>query len=211
VGSMVVYENGRKKNSDYRRFKIRTIEGPNDVGSMQEVLFRRFQRGIKEQEMPASGNLANFGRFPDLLLIDGGKGQVNAVIDVMKALNLGHIPVAGMVKDDFHRTREIYFEGTMRNLGRDELYRFVAGIQEEVHRFAILYHRNLRSKAATLSGLDEISGIGRTRRNALLAHFKNMDAIRSATVDELANVPGMNRRAAQKVYDYFRMVKLPEE
>ncbi len=211
VGSMVVYENGRKKNSDYRRFKIRTIEGPNDVGSMQEVLFRRFQRGLKEQEMPASGNLANFGRFPDLLLIDGGKGQVNAVMDVMKALNLAHIPVAGMVKDDFHRTREIYFEGTMRNLGRDELYRFVAGIQEEVHRFAILYHRNLRSKAATLSGLDEISGIGRTRRNALLAHFKNMDAIRSATVDELANVPGMNRRAAQKVYDYFRMVKVPEE
>lgn len=211
VGSMVVYENGRKKNSDYRRFKIKTIEGPNDVGSMQEVLFRRFQRGLKEQALPKNGSPANFGRFPDLLLIDGGKGQVNAVIDVMKALGQEQIPVAGMVKDDFHRTREIYFNGQMWNLGRDDLYRFIAGIQEEVHRFAIMYHRNLRSKAATLSGLDEISGIGRTRRNALLAHFKNMDAIRSAGVDDLAGVPGMNRRAAQKVYDYFRMVKVPEE
>ncbi len=211
VGSMVVYENGRKKNSDYRRFKIRTIEGPNDVGSMQEVLFRRFQRGLKEQEPMESGEQGSFSRFPDLLLIDGGKGQVHAVQDVMKALKLENIPVAGMVKDDHHRTREIYFQGTMRGLGRDDLYRFVAGIQEEVHRFAILYHRNLRGQAATRSGLDEISGIGATRRNALLAHFKNMEAIRAASVDALAQVPGMNLAAAKKVYDYFRMIKRPNE
>lgn len=211
VGSMVVYENGRKKSSDYRRFKIRTIEGPNDVGSMQEVLFRRFQRGLKEQGGPGNGNQANFSRFPDLILIDGGKGQVHAVQDVLKALDLPEIPVAGMVKDDRHRTREIYFRGSMRDLGRDDLYRFVSGIQEEVHRFAIMYHRNLRSKAANLSGLDDISGIGVTRRNALLAHFKNMEAIRSASVEDLSQVPGMNRRAALKVYDYFRMVQTQKE
>lgn len=210
VGSMVVYENGRRKNSDYRRFKIRTVEGPNDVGSMQEVLFRRFQRGIGEQQAGPGKPEAGFSRFPDLILIDGGKGQVHAVIDVLKALGLDHLPVAGMVKDDRHRTRELYYQGAMVDLGRDDTYRFVAGIQEEVHRFAILYHRNLRGKAANLSGLDEISGIGSTRRNALLAHFKHMEAIRAASVDELAAAPGMNRRAAQKVYEYFRMVKEPD-
>lgn len=211
VGSMVVYENGRKKNSDYRRFKIRTIEGPNDVGSMQEVLFRRFQRGIREKGAEEASERESFSRFPDLILIDGGKGQVHAVQDVMAALGLQRIPVAGMVKDDHHRTREIYFQGAMHDLGRDDLYRFVAGIQEEVHRFAILYHRNLRGQAATRSGLDEIKGIGKTRRNALLAHFRNMDAIRGAGIEELAAVPGMNRQAAKIVYEYFRMVKNPEE
>jgi len=210
VGSMVVYENGRKKNSDYRRFKIKTIEGPNDVGSMQEVLFRRFQRGLGEQVGAAGARDAGFSRFPDLILIDGGKGQVHAVQEVMEALRLGHIPVAGMVKDDRHRTRELYYGGAMHDLGRDELYRFVAGIQEEVHRFAILYHRTLRGKAATLSGLDEITGIGTARRNALLAHYRNMDAIRAAGIEELAAVPGMNRQAARRVYEYFRMVKEPE-
>lgn len=207
VGSMVVYENGRKKNSDYRRFKIKTVEGPNDVGSMQEVLFRRFSRGLGEK----SGEQGDrgFSRFPDLILIDGGKGQVHAVQEVMAALKLAHIPVAGMVKDDRHRTRELYYGGAMHDLGRDDLYRFVAGIQEEVHRFAILYHRNLRGKAATLSGLDEIPGIGTTRRNALLAHYRNMDAIRSAGIEELSAVPGMNRQAARKVYEFFRMVKEP--
>lgn len=211
VGSMVVYENGRKKNSDYRRFKIRTIEGPNDVGSMQEVLFRRFQRGIKEKGADETIERESFSRFPDIILIDGGKGQVHAVQDVLKALNLERIPVAGMVKDDHHRTREIYFKGAMYELGRDDLYRFVAGIQEEVHRFAILYHRNLRGQAATRSGLDEIRGIGTTRRNALLAHFRNMDAIRAAGIEELAAVTGMNRQSAKKVYEYFRMVKEPKE
>ncbi len=208
VGSMVVYENGRKKNSDYRRFKIRTIEGPNDVGSMQEVLFRRFQRGLKEKE---GGEQESFSRFPDLILIDGGKGQVHAVQDVLKALSLHRIPVAGMVKDDRHRTREMYFQGAMHDLGRDDLYRFVAGIQEEVHRFAILYHRNLRGKAAAASNLDEIRGIGKTRRNALLAHFRNMDAVRAAGIEELAAVPGMNRQAAKIVYEYFRLMKEPND
>lgn len=211
VGSMVVYQNGRKKNSDYRRFKIKTIEGPNDVGSMQEVLFRRFHRGKQEKAAAGASDTPNFSRFPDLILIDGGKGQVHAVEDVMKALDLETIPVAGMVKDDHHRTREIYFQGAMYPLGREELYRFVAGIQEEVHRFAILYHRNLRGQAATQSGLDEISGIGKTRRNALLAHYKNLEAIRNASVEDLTQVSGMNRRAAQKVYEYFRAIKRPNE
>jgi len=211
VGSMVVYESGRKKNSDYRRFKIRTVEGPNDVGSMQEVLFRRFRRGLDAGSDTATDLDRRFGRFPDLILIDGGKGQVHAVEDVLKALELSFIPVVGMVKDDSHRTRELYFNGAMYDLGRDELYRFVAGIQEEVHRFAITYHRALRGQTMSRSALDDIPGIGTTRRNALLAHFKTMDAIRNASVEELAAVPGMNIRAARILHETLNNIRKGDE
>lgn len=208
VGSMVVYHNGMKKNSDYRRFRIQTVEGPNDVGSMQEVLYRRFKRGLGERTDATDAASGKFSRFPDLLLIDGGKGQVHGVEDVMNALGLGHIPVAGMVKDDRHRTREIYYKGEFRDLGRDHLFRFVAGVQEEVHRFAITYHRSIRGQAAVGSSLDEISGIGVARRNALLAHFKSIEAIRAAGLEELTAVSGMNRSAALKVYEHFRGIKI---
>ncbi len=163
VGSMVVYENGKKKRSDYRRFKVKTIEGANDYGSMMEILFRRFRRGLEElEEMKKTGvDKGSFSVFPDLILIDGGKGHVNSVLDVMKALDL-HIPVAGMVKDDKHKTDRLYYNGDMVNIkSSHEVYRYVASIQEEVHRFAIEYHRSLRNKQMTYSVLDDIPGIAR--------------------------------------------------
>lgn len=210
VGSMVVYENGRKKPSDYRRFKIRTIEGPNDTGSMQEVLFRRFRRGLEAEETGGGGS-ASFSKLPDLLLIDGGKGQVHAVEDVLNALGVSGIPVAGMVKDDRHRTRELYSGGVMHDIGRDELFRFLAGVQEEVHRFAIAYHRTLRSQTMSRSALDDVAGIGSVRRKALMTHFKTMDALRNASVEELAAVPGMNTRAARLVYEAMHQIQKGEE
>lgn len=203
VGSMVVFENGVKKNSDYRRFRVKTIEGPNDYGSMQEILFRRFRRGLEERSQEASVREGKFSRFPDLLLIDGGKGHVNAVKDVLKALDIT-IPVAGMVKDDYHRTDRLYYNEVFHSLERGPTYRFIASIQDEVHRFAIQYHRSLRDTQMTVSILDDIKGIGKTRRTDLLKHFKSVDKIQKAEIDELLEVPSINRQAAESIYYFFR-------
>ncbi len=167
---MVVFENGLKKSSDYRRFRVKTIEGPNDYGSMQEILFRRFRRGLEERTQEVHLREGKFSRFPDLLLIDGGKGHVNAVLDVLKSLKID-IPVAGMVKDDRHRTDRLYYNETFYELGRRETYRFIATIQDEVHRFAIQYHRSLRDNQMTLSILDDIKGIGKKEKNRITQAF----------------------------------------
>ena len=199
VGAMVVFEDGRPLKKAYRRFKIRTIEGADDTASMTEVLFRRFKKA-------AEGD-PSFSQLPDMVLMDGGAGQVNAAKDVLAALKLG-IPVAGMVKDDKHRTRAILFEGSETPLkGRNELYSYCGRIQEEVHRFAIEYHRGLRGKAMHRSVLDDIPGIGEKRKLALLSHFKSVDAVKAASVEELAEAPSMNRKAAEEVYNYFSKEK----
>lgn len=205
VGSMVVYEEGKKKRSDYRRYRVKTIEGANDYGSMQEVLFRRFRRGQVEQKMAEESGLdtEKFSVFPDLLLIDGGKGHVNAVLDVLNALNI-YIPVAGMVKDDFHKTDDLYYDGEMRGLkNKRAAYRYIYDIQEEVHRFAIEYHKSLRTKAMTASELDEIKGVGERRRIALLKHFKSIENIRKATVEELCVVNEIPLGVAEAIYAFF--------
>lgn len=208
VGSMVVFENGKPLNSAYRRFKIRTIEGPNDYGSMQEVLFRRFKRGIEEKEILKEQGISNlegkFSFFPDLILADGGKGQVKAVKDVLFALGI-NVPVAGMVKDDKHRTKGIVFEGKEMTLDKRSLvFKLIAKIQDEVHRFAITYHKTLRDKSLIQSVLDEISGIGKKRKSELLKHFGSIERIRKASIDELKVVEGMNEKIAENVYDFFR-------
>ncbi len=213
VGSMVVFENGVKKRSDYRRFKVKTIEGANDYGSMMEILYRRFKRGLEElEELKKTGvDKGSFSVFPDLLLIDGGKGHVNSVLDVLKALDI-NIPVAGMVKDDKHKTDRLYYNGDMVNLkSNHEVYRYVASIQEEVHRFAIEYHRSLRNKQMTYSVLDDIPGIGKTRRTNLMKHFKSIEGIRQATVEDLLEVDGINQKVAEAIYDYFNNKMVQQE
>lgn len=205
VGSMVVFEDAKKKKSDYRRYRVKTIEGPNDYGSMQEVLYRRYKRGLEELEMAAESgvDVGKFGVLPDLILIDGGKGHVNAALDVLNALKL-YIPVAGMVKDDFHKTDDLLYEGERRGLKNSKTaFKLVYEIQEEVHRFAIEYHKSLRSKEMTHSILDEIDGIGEKRRIELLRHFKSVDAIQAATLEELKSVTGMNVKSALAVYEFF--------
>ena len=208
VGSMIVYEDGKPKRSDYRKFKIRTVQGPNDYASMKEVLTRRFEHGLEEmrklQEKGVEKQFGSFTRFPDLLMMDGGRGQVNIALEVLGELGLD-IPVCGMVKDDYHRTRGLYYQNVEIPIDRhSEGFRLITRIQDEAHRFAIEYHRSLRGKDQVKSLLDDISGIGDTRRKALMRHFKSMDAIRDASVEELANVPGMNRKAAESVYTFFR-------
>ncbi len=201
VASMVVFEKGEKKTSDYRRFKVKTIEGANDYGSMQEVLYRRFKRYIEQKE--TEKNKHSFARLPDLLLIDGGKGHVHAVIDVLKAFQID-VLVAGMVKDDRHSTSHLYFNGEEHNLKNNrELYRFIYLIQEEVHRFAISYHRSLRDKEMLHSVLDEIKGVGKKRKVALLEHFKTIEKIKIASIDELEQAPTINRQIAENIYQYF--------
>ncbi|MCC8100909.1 MAG: excinuclease ABC subunit UvrC [Clostridiales bacterium] len=207
VGSMIVYEKGKPKRSDYRKFKIRTVQGPDDYASMEEVLTRRFGHGLEEQkELDEKGmgyEMGSFSRFPDLLLMDGGRGQVNVALRVLDHLGIS-IPVCGMVKDDFHRTRGIYFENVELPIDtHSEAFHLVTRIQDEAHRFAIEYHRSLRSKTQVRSLLDEIKGIGPTRRKALMRTFQSLEAIRDASLEELANAPSMNARSAQKVYDYF--------
>jgi excinuclease ABC subunit C len=202
VASMVVYEDAKKKTSDYRRFKIKTVDGPDDYASMQEVIYRRFNRGIIEKGQGSVNS--SFTSFPDLLLIDGGKGHVNAVSDVLKALKID-IPIAGMVKDGFHKTDKLYYDGEMIDIKSDmDVYRFIASIQEEVHRFAIEYHKNLRTKSITSSLLDEIKGIGEKRRNILLKHFGNLERIKNAEIDELQNIEGMTSKSAKAVYEHFK-------
>ncbi len=207
VGSMIVYERGKPKRSDYRKFKIRSVQGPDDYASMEEVLTRRFRHGLDEQKELAEKGMGNemgsFSRFPDLILMDGGRGQVNVALRVLDALGI-RIPVCGMVKDDFHRTRGIYFENVELPIDtRSEAFRLVTRIQDEAHRFAIEYHRSLRSKGQVHSILDDIEGIGPARRKALMRTFKSVEAVRDATLEELANAPSMNARSAQQVYDFF--------
>ncbi len=207
VGSMIVYENGRPRRSDYRKFRIRTVVGPNDYASMREVLTRRFTHGISEwEQIRQQGGETDFGsftRFPDLLMMDGGRGQVNIALEVLKELKLD-IPVCGMVKDDNHRTRGLYYQNVEIPIDRhSEGFRLITRIQDEAHRFAIEYHRSLRGKDQVHSVLDDIPGIGNTRRKALMRQFKSLEAIREATPKELSGVPGMNSRAAESVYTFF--------
>ncbi|QEK11562.1 excinuclease ABC subunit UvrC [Crassaminicella thermophila] len=207
VASMVVFENGKPKYSDYRRFKIKTIEGQNDYGSMQEVIYRRFKRGIEEKDnMKEKGIIdeeGKFSKFPDLILIDGGVGQVNAAKEVLNALGL-NIPMAGMVKDDRHKTKDLVYNGKIINIKKNQLiFQLIGKIQEETHRFAITYHKSLRGKTAVQSILEEIPGIGEKRRIALLKYFKTIEKIKKASIDELSQVKGMNKRAAKEIKDYF--------
>ena len=207
VGSMVVYEKGKPKRSDYRKFRIRSVKGPDDYASMYEVLTRRFLHGLEEgrelREKQISGELGSFTKFPDLLMMDGGRGQVNIALRVLQELDLS-IPVCGMVKDDNHRTRGLYFNNEEIPIDRNsEGFRLITRIQDEAHRFAIEYHRSLRSKEQVHSVLDDIAGIGPSRRKALMKRFQSLDAIREADVETLASVPSMNRGAAEKVYAFF--------
>ncbi len=208
VGAMVVFENGRPKRSDYRKFRIKTVIGPNDYASMKEVLTRRFTHGMEEQKQLKNQGVekefGSFTRFPDLLMMDGGKGQVNIALEVMEQLGLS-IPVCGMVKDDSHRTRGLYYQNVEIPIDRhSEGFRLITRIQDEAHRFAIEYHRSLRSKSQVRSILDEIPGIGDTRRKSLMRSFQSLEAVREASVEELCQVPGMNRAAAESVYQFFR-------
>ncbi len=204
VGSMVVYEKGRPSRSDYRKFRLRSVTGPDDYASMREVLTRRFTHGKREQEEGKSQG-SSFMRFPDLILMDGGRGQVNIALQVLEELGL-HIPVCGMVKDDHHRTRGLYYENVELPIDRhSEAFRLITRIQDEAHRFAIEYHRSLRSKAQVHSVLDDIPGIGPARRKALMRAFESLDAIREATCEELLAVDGMNTLAAQALYDFFHI------
>ncbi len=203
VGGMVVFENGMKRPKDYRKFKIKTIEGPNDYGSLQEVIYRRFKN---YKEALKTGRNNGFERLPDLLLIDGGDKQAAAVEAVTRAMGID-VPVVGMVKDDKHRTRDLVIEGRLCGLKEnDEVFKFIYFIQEEVHRFSIDYHKSLRSKAMTKSVLDEIPGIGEKRRNQLLEHFGSVEKIKQATLEELEVAPGMNKRVAEAVKAYFDTV-----
>ena len=207
VGSMVVYEDGKPKRSDYRKFKIRTVQGPNDYASMEEVLTRRFSHGIQEskdlQEEGKDISYGSFTRFPDLIMMDGGRGQVNIALSVLEHLGLS-IPVCGMVKDDNHRTRGLYYNNVEIPIDRhSEGFRLITRIQDEAHRFAIEYHRSLRGKDQVKSILDDIEGIGPARRKALMRYFKDIDAIRNASAEDLEQVPQMNRKAAEAVYLFF--------
>ena len=207
VGSMVVFEGGRPRPSDYRKFRIKTVIGPDDCSSLQEVLRRRFTHGVREmKEMLAEGRdpaLGSFTRLPELILMDGGSLQMAAARQVLDELGFD-LPVAGMVKDDRHRTRGLLFEGREIDFGEArEAFHLVTRIQDEAHRFAITYHRNLRSDAQLQSLLDEIPGIGPARRKALLQAFQSVDRIRGLTAEELLQAPGMTRPAADAVYQYF--------
>ena len=201
VGSMVVYERGRPKRNDYRKFKIKGIKGADDYGSMREVLTRRFTHGLKEQK--ENVELGKFTAFPDLILMDGGKGQVNVALQVLDELHLD-IPVCGMVKDDHHRTRGLYYHNEEIPIDRSsEAFRLITRIQDEAHRFAIEYHRQLRGKGQVHSILDDIEGIGPARRKALMREYLSLDDIKKASVEELAKIPSMNEKAAESVYKFF--------
>lgn len=195
VGSMVVYEKGKPKRADYRKFRIKSVQGPNDYASMREVLTRRFQRGVEED--------SGFERLPDLIMMDGGRGQVNIALEVLGELGL-QIPVSGMVKDDKHRTRGLYFNNVEIPIDRDsEGFKLITRIQDEAHRFAIEYHRLLRSKGQVHSILDDIPGVGPSRRRELMRHFQGIEEIKAASVEALAALPSMNEKVAQEVYKFF--------
>ena len=201
VGSMVVYEHGKPKRNDYRKFKIKSVQGPDDYASMNEVLTRRFEHGLRERQ--DESETGGFQAFPDLIMMDGGRRQVNIALEVLEKLNL-HIPVCGMVKDDNHRTRGLYFNNVELPIDRNsECFRLITRIQDEAHRFAITFHRQLRSKGQVHSILDDIPGVGPARRKDLMRSFENIEAIRNATVDDLKELPSMNEKSAQEVYKFF--------
>lgn len=209
VASMVVYENGKPKKRDYRKFKIQSVLGPDDYKSMEEVLTRRFRHGQQEKKQMEEKNLdlsfGSFTKFPDLLLMDGGKGQVNVAQKVLDELHLD-IPVCGMVKDDNHRTRGLYYQNEEIIFPpKSEAFHLITRIQDEAHRFAIEYHRELRGKASVHSVLDEIPGIGPKRRKALMKHFKDISRIKEASVEELEQVEGIPKRTAEEIYHFFHM------
>ena len=207
VASMVVFERGKARRRDYRKFRLRTIEGPDDYASMEEVLTRRFLHGKKElEELKEQGKdttLGSFTKFPDILMMDGGKGQVNVALRVLDHLGLD-IPVCGMVKDDDHRTRGLYYNNEEIIFApNSEAFLLVTRIQDEAHRFAIEYHRSLRAKGQVHSVLDDIKGVGPKRRKELMKYFKDLGQIKTATVTELLNVPGMNQSTAESIYGFF--------
>lgn len=207
VGSMVVFEGGRPKRSDYRKFKIKTVAGPNDYACMKEVLTRRFTHGLEEQkEMLSKGQDEEYGsftRFPDVLMMDGGRGQVNIALEVLDELKLD-IPVCGMVKDDNHRTRGLYFNNIEIPIDKtSEGFKLITRIQDEAHRFAITFHRSLRDKDQVHSVLDEIPNVGPARRKALMKAFNSIDEIREADVDKLASLPEIPRSTAEIIYSFF--------
>ena len=200
VGSMVVFEKGKPKRSDYRKFRLKTVEGPNDYASMKEVLTRRFEHGLRDMEEEMENS---FTAFPDVIMMDGGKGQVNIALEVLQELNL-NIPVCGMVKDDRHRTRGLYFHNEEIPIDKySEGFKLITRLQDEAHRFAIEYHKSLRGKAQVKSFLDDIKGIGPARRKALMRAYQSAEDMKNATVDDLANIPEMSREAAENLYAYF--------
>ncbi|MHC1719961.1 MAG: excinuclease ABC subunit UvrC [Clostridiaceae bacterium] len=207
VGSMIVFEEGKAKNSDYRRFKIKTVKGANDYESMREILTRRFKRGLEETKAVAESRISlgmgKFSSFPDLILMDGGKGQVNIALEVLKELEID-IPVCGMVKDDKHRTRGIiYKDGELSVKQNSEVMKLITRIQDEVHRFALSYHRSLRDKRILHSVLEDIPNIGGKRRKELLRKFESIENIKNATFEELMDTPSIDRKAAESIRQYF--------
>lgn len=208
VGSMVVYEKGKPKRSDYRKFKIKSVSGPDDYACMREVLTRRFLHGLEEsrelEEKELEKEFGSFTRFPDLILMDGGRGQVNIALSVLQELNIS-IPVCGMVKDDNHRTRGLYYENVELPIDtHSEAFKLITRIQDEAHRFAIEYHRSLRGKSQVKSVLDEIPGVGPARRKALMRHFHSLEEIKNADVEALVGVPEIPRNIAEDIRDFFR-------
>lgn len=207
VASMIVYEDGKPKRNNYRKFKIKSVKGPDDYASMEEVLTRRFKHGLEEREKldleDGDYNMGSFSKFPDVILMDGGKGQVNVALKVLDNLGI-NIPVCGMVKDDNHRTRGLYYNNVEIPIdSHSEGFKLITRIQDETHRFAIEYHRSLRNKGQVHSILDDIPGVGPTRRKALMRHFKTLENIRTATVEELEKAPSMNENVAKDVYKFF--------
>ena len=207
VGSMVVYEKGKPKRSDYRKFKIKSVSGPDDYACMREVLTRRFRHGMEEskelEEQEMDQEYGSFTKFPDLILMDGGRGQVNIALSVLEELGID-IPVCGMVKDDNHRTRGLYYHNIELPIDtHSEGFKLITRIQDEAHRFAIEYHRSLRSKTQVKSVLDDIPGVGPARRKALMRHFKSLAEIRQASVEELMEIPEMNERTAEEIVTFF--------
>lgn len=208
VGTMVAFEEGRAKNSDYRRFRIKSVKGANDYDSMREILERRFKRGLDEIKLIQDKNLkfssSKFTNFPDLIMMDGGKGQVNVALQVLDSLNIS-IPVCGLVKDDKHQTRGIIYNNEELIINRgSNLMQLIRRIQDEVHRFAITYHRSLRDKRTLHSILEDIPNVGEKRRRELLMKFGSVDNIKTATIEELLNTPSINKKAAESIVEYFR-------
>lgn len=208
VGSMVVYEKGKPKRSDYRRFRIKSVSGPDDYACMKEVLTRRFVHGMEESRELEEKNLekeyGSFTKFPDLLLMDGGRGQVNIALSVLEELHI-NIPVCGMVKDDNHRTRGLYFNNVELPIDtHSEGFKLITRIQDEAHRFAIEYHKSLRSKVQVKSVLDDIPGVGPARRKALMRHFKSLEDIKNATAEELMEIPELNEKTAEQIVLFFK-------
>ena len=207
VGTMIVFEGGKAKNSDYRKFKIKTVKGADDYNSMREILSRRFSRGLKEiseiQQKSLEFSMGKFSRFPDLIMMDGGKGQVNVALSVLKELNI-NIDVCGLVKDDKHQTRGIIYNNTEIIINRNSnLMQLIRRIQDEVHRFAITYHRVLRDKRTLHSVLEDIPNIGEKRRVALLTHFGGIEKIKKATREELETIVALDKKSIESILAYF--------